>query len=76
MLVLTTKARESATDSLPSVEASATAGSMPKEVGRSACESYRQTILEKLNQGLSAQRIDQDLVHAGFTGANRQATTR
>ena len=40
--------------------------SLEKECGRSACEPYRQLILEKLDQGLSAQRIYQDLVGDGF----------
>jgi hypothetical protein len=40
--------------------------SLEKESGRSACEPYRQVILEKLDQGLSAQRIYQDLVGDGF----------
>ena len=40
--------------------------SLENECGRSACEPYRQVILEKLEQGLSAQRIYQDLVGDGF----------
>lgn len=40
--------------------------SREKERGGSACEPYRQVILEKLEQGLSAQRIYQDLVGDGF----------
>ena len=36
---------------------SATADPSESEVGRSACEPYRQVILEKLELGLSAQRI-------------------
>ena len=40
--------------------------SLEKECGRSACEPYRQVILKKLEQGLSAQRIYQDLVGDGF----------
>lgn len=40
--------------------------SLEEECGRSACEPYRQVILEKLEQGLSAQRIYQDLVGDGF----------
>ncbi len=32
------------------------------ERSRSLCEPYRETILEKLGQGLSAQRIFQDLI--------------
>jgi len=48
------------------VEASAAVVSLEKESGRSACEPYRQVILEKLEQGLSAQRIYQDLVGDGF----------
>jgi transposase len=44
------------------------AGPVPleEECGRSACEPYRLVILEKLEQGLSAQRIYQDLVGDGF----------
>lgn len=45
---------------------SAGAVSLEEECGRSACEPYRQVILEKLEQGLSAQRIYQDLVGDGF----------
>ena len=63
------KGSESATDPQGGIGASVTVVSMPKEGGRSACESYRQTILEKLDQGLSAQRIYQDLVDAGFNRA-------
>jgi transposase len=37
-----------------------------KEDCRSACEPYRQVILEKLEQGLSGQRIYQDLRAEGF----------
>jgi transposase len=48
------------------IEGSAAAVSLEKEGGRSACEPYRQVILEKLEQGLSAQRIYQDLVGEGF----------
>jgi transposase len=62
----TSKGTEPTTGSLAGMETSATAISTPKEDGRSACESYRQTILEKLDQGLSAQRIYQDLVGDGF----------
>jgi transposase len=40
--------------------------SSEKEGDRSACEPYRQAILEKLEQGLTAQRIYQDLVAEGF----------
>jgi transposase len=47
------------------IEASAAAVSS-EEGGRSACEPYRQIILEKLELGLSAQRIYQDLVPEGF----------
>jgi transposase len=39
---------------------------LEKAGGRSACEPYRQVILEKLEQGLSAQRIYQDLLGDGF----------
>ena len=45
---------------------SATADPSEREGGRSACEPYRQVILEKLELGLSAQRIYQDLVADGF----------
>jgi DNA replication protein DnaC/transposase len=48
------------------IEVSAAAISSEKEDGRSACEPYRQVILEKLELGLSAQRIYQDLVPEGF----------
>jgi transposase len=37
-----------------------------KDDCRSACEPYRQVILEKLEQGLSGQRIYQDLRAEGF----------
>jgi transposase len=40
--------------------------SSEKECCRSACEPYRQVILEKLEQGLSGQRIYQDLRAEGF----------
>ncbi len=49
-----------------STEASAVAISSERECGRSACEPYWQTILEKLEQGLSGQRIYQDLRSEGF----------
>ena len=39
---------------------------LEKEGCRSACEPYRQVILEKLEQGLSGQRIYQDLRAEGF----------
>ncbi len=39
---------------------------LEKECSRSACEPYRQVILQKLELGLSAQRIYQDLVSEGF----------
>jgi transposase len=48
------------------IEVSPAAISSEKEDGRSACEPYRQVILEKLELGLSAQRIYQDLVPEGF----------
>jgi transposase len=39
-------------------------------VGRSMCEPFREVILAKLAQGLSAKRIHQDLVsEQGFTGS-------
>jgi transposase len=53
-------------DLVTGIEASATSISLEKEGGRSACEPYRPVILEKLEQGLSAQRIYQDLVGDGF----------
>ena len=40
--------------------------SSERECCRSACEPYRQVILEKLEQGLSGQRIYQDLRADGF----------
>lgn len=46
--------------------AQAVVASLEKEVCRSACEPYRQVILEKLEQGLSGQRIYQDLRAEGF----------
>jgi hypothetical protein len=45
---------------------SAGAVSLEEECGRSAREPYQQVILEKLEQGLSARRIYQDLVGDGF----------
>ena len=53
-------------DLMAGIEASRAAISLEKECGRSACEPYRAVILEKLEQGLSAQRIYQDLVQEGF----------
>ncbi len=52
----------------PAVPGGTLAGSisLERECGRSACEPYRQVILEKLEHGLSAQRIYQDLVGDGF----------
>ncbi|MGB7732313.1 MAG: IS21 family transposase [Thermoguttaceae bacterium] len=47
-------------------ESSTAAISLEKEGCRSACEPYRQVILEKLEQGLSGQRIYQDLRAEGF----------
>lgn len=42
----------------------------PKQGRPSACEPYRAAIVEALNQGLSAQRIYQDLVSGhGYTGS-------
>jgi len=35
---------------------------------RSLCAAYQQTILDKLERGLTAQRIYQDLCEQGFTG--------
>jgi transposase len=40
--------------------------SLEKGCDRSACEPYRKVILEKLELGLTAQRIYQDLVTEGF----------
>jgi transposase len=48
------------------VDASVASISSEEESGRSACEPYREIILEKLEQGLSAQRVYQDLVGEGF----------
>jgi len=62
----TSQGTEAATAPLADVKTSAAAVSTENQGGRSVCESYRQTILEKLGQGLSAQRIYQDLVEAGF----------
>jgi len=36
---------------------------------RSHCEPYREVILAKLDQGLSGQRIYQDLIEQGFAGS-------
>ena len=47
-------------------EPSTATTSSEKEGCRSACEPYRQVILEKLEQGLSGQRIYQDLRAEGF----------
>jgi hypothetical protein len=54
-----------ASQASPGVGQAGIAASAPP-CGRSACEPYRQVILEKLEQGLSAQRIYQDLVGDGF----------
>jgi transposase len=48
------------------IEVPTSSPSSEKEGGRSACEPYRQVILEKLEQGLTAQRIYQDLASEGF----------
>ena len=56
----------SSPDLVAGIEASTAAISSEKESGRSACEPYRQVILEKLELGLSAQRIYQDLAAEGF----------
>jgi transposase len=48
------------------IAAEAVVVSSEKEACRSACEPYRQVILEKLEQGLSGQRIYQDLRAEGF----------
>lgn len=45
---------------------SAGSSSSEKECSRSACEPYRQVILQKLEEGLTAQRIYQDLRGDGF----------
>ena len=46
------------------------AGRPPPEAGRSLCEPFRPVILDKLEAGLSGQRIYQDLkVEHGFTGS-------
>jgi hypothetical protein len=54
-----------ASQASPGVGQAGAAASAPP-CGRSACEPYRQVILEKLEQGLSAQRIYQDLAGDGF----------
>jgi transposase len=51
-------------EGLPSILQSA-----PEDVSRSLCQAYREAILEKLEQGLTAQRIFQDLRdEQGFSG--------
>ena len=57
---------QSPPDLAAGIEASTALISSEKECGRSACEPYRQVILEKLEQGLSGQRIYQDLRNEGF----------
>jgi transposase len=57
---------EASPDPAVAVEAPAAPISSEKECSRSVCEPYRQVILEKLEVGLSAQRIYQDLVQGGF----------
>jgi transposase len=52
--------------SVVGIEASTATNSLEKGCSRSACEPYRQVILQKLELGLSAQRIYQDLVSEGF----------
>ena len=47
---------------------SASVESPPAEASRSLCGAYREAILAKLEQGLTAQRIHQDLCEQGFTG--------
>jgi len=45
-------------------------GSAPASIGRSACETLRELIEEKLDGGLTAKRIHQDLVvEKGFAGS-------
>jgi transposase len=58
---------QSPPDLVADIETSAVAVPSEQEGGRSACEPYRQVILEKLELGLSAQRIYQDLVSEGFS---------
>jgi transposase len=48
------------------IDALTMATAVDEDGSRSACEPYRQAILEKLEQGLSAQRIYQDLRGDGF----------
>ena len=57
---------ESPPDLAVGIEASTATISLEKEGCRSACEPYRKVILEKLEQGLSGQRIYQDLRAEGF----------
>ena len=42
--------------------------SQSAEASRSLCRAYRETIIAKLEQGLTAQRIFQDLREQGFSG--------
>ncbi|HEY9174552.1 MAG TPA: IS21 family transposase [Verrucomicrobiae bacterium] len=53
-------------DRVAGTAVSTAAISSEKEGCRSACEPYRQVILEKLEQGLSGQRVWQDLRAEGF----------
>lgn len=48
----------------------------PDPASRSRCEPYREVILEKLQAGLSAQRIYQDLVAEHGFGHNYQSVKR
>jgi transposase len=57
---------QSSPDLVAGIEPRAAAISLEEEGGRSACEPHRQVILEKLELGLSAQRIYQDLAGDGF----------
>ena len=54
------------TDSKP---AGAPPGSAAAQSGQSDCEPQRPVIIQKLEQGLTAKRIHQDLVEGGFQGS-------
>jgi len=55
-------------DAKASIESADSNGAKAPTGSRSQCEPFREQIIQKLNQGLSAQRIFQDLVEEhGFT---------
>lgn len=64
------KSTEAPTGSVDSKSTQVHTGSAPTSISRSACEPLRQAIEQKLDDGLSAQRIYQDLVaEQGFEGS-------